>query len=64
MEEAGLQHKMSKKIAQLTKVIYQLNTRNDDLVSDLAQLGEHHENEIHYVCANLESFYFYGRKNK
>jgi hypothetical protein len=28
-------YKLSKKIAQLTKVIYSLNTRNDDLELDL-----------------------------
>jgi hypothetical protein len=30
--------KISKKIAQLTKVIYTLNTRNDDLETDLENL--------------------------
>jgi len=31
--------KISKKIAQLTKVIYSLNTKNDDLEFDLEQVG-------------------------
>ena len=31
-------YKLSKKIAQLTKVIYSLNTRNDDLESELGTM--------------------------
>lgn len=33
-----LKHHMSKKIAQLTRVIYHLNTRNDDHSAELAAL--------------------------
>jgi hypothetical protein len=31
-------YKLSKKIAQLTKVIYSLNTKNDDLEMDLVSI--------------------------
>jgi hypothetical protein len=34
-----LHHKMSKKIAQLTKVIYHLNTRNEVLLSFILSLS-------------------------
>ena len=37
-EYPDLHHKMSKKIAQLTKVIYHLNTRNDDHEAEIAAL--------------------------
>jgi len=39
-------HKMSKKIAQLTKVVYHLNTRNEDNESVIKVLSTRHENEI------------------
>jgi len=42
-------HKMSKKIAQLTKVIYQLNTKNDDHTFQIQQLSNTYENEIEEV---------------
>ncbi len=35
--------KISKKIAQLTKVIYSLNTRNDDLELELSQVKESYQ---------------------
>lgn len=38
--------KMSKKIAQLTKVIYALNTKNDEHEAVVQQLKEQHEEEI------------------
>lgn len=38
--------KMSKKIAQLTKVIYALNTKNDEHEAVIQQLKEQHEDEI------------------
>ena len=40
-----LHQKMSKKIAQLTKVIYHLNTRNEDHQSELDAIGFSHESE-------------------
>ena len=36
-------YKLSKKIAQLTKVIYSLNTRNDDLESELGTMRSGHK---------------------
>eukprot|EP00003_Mantamonas_plastica_P025012 TRINITY_DN4806_c0_g1_i5.p1 TRINITY_DN4806_c0_g1~~TRINITY_DN4806_c0_g1_i5.p1 ORF type:complete len:128 (+),score=15.96 TRINITY_DN4806_c0_g1_i5:3-386(+) len=38
--------KMSKKIAQLTKVIYQLNTKNEDHEVELKGLADAYEHEI------------------
>merc|ERR1712183_749577 len=43
--------KMSKKIAQLTKVIYALNTKNDEHESVIAILKESHEEEIQKLLA-------------
>ena len=42
-------HKMSKKIAQLTKVIYHLNTKNDDHEFQLNSLADAYESEIEDV---------------
>ena len=44
-----LHHKMSKKIAQLTKVIYHLNTRNEDHQSEVDSLNNFHQNEIQQI---------------
>lgn len=41
--------KMSKKIAQLTKVIYHLNTKNDDHDLEIAKLNERHQGEIQQI---------------
>ena len=41
-----LHHKMSKKIAQLTKVIYHLNTRNEDHQSELDAITYNHQSEV------------------
>ena len=46
MAAAELQHKMSKKIAQLTKVIYHLNTKNDDHDFEMKALTQQYEGEI------------------
>ena len=46
-------HKMSKKIAQLTKVIYNLNTKNDDHEFQLKSLADTYENEIEEVCITV-----------
>ncbi|XP_030054419.1 protein FAM184A [Microcaecilia unicolor] len=43
--------KMSKKIAQLTKVIYALNTRNDEHESGILALKDAHEEEIQQIIA-------------
>ncbi|KAJ7398550.1 hypothetical protein BTVI_124127 [Pitangus sulphuratus] len=43
--------KMCKKIAQLTKVIYALNTRNDEHEASIEALREAHEEEIQHILA-------------
>ncbi|KAM6267209.1 protein FAM184B isoform 2-T2 [Spheniscus humboldti] len=43
--------KMCKKIAQLTKVIYALNTKNDEHEASIQALGEAHEEEIQHILA-------------
>ncbi|XP_027655675.2 protein FAM184B isoform X2 [Falco cherrug] len=43
--------KMCKKIAQLTKVIYALNTKNDEHEASIQALREAHEEEIQHVLA-------------
>ncbi|KAM5326011.1 protein FAM184A isoform 6-T6 [Glossophaga mutica] len=43
--------KMSKKIAQLTKVIYALNTKNDEHESAIRALKDTHEEEIQQILA-------------
>ena len=42
-------YKLSKKIAQLTKVIYSLNTKNDDLELDLEVLRSGYEEKLQKV---------------
>ena len=44
-----LHHKMSKKIAQLTKVIYHLNTRNEDYEVEMKNLASKHESEMQEI---------------
>ncbi|XP_077587322.1 protein FAM184A isoform X6 [Stigmatopora nigra] len=41
--------KMSKKIAQLTKVIYALNTKNDEHEEEIDSLKETHEDEVQHI---------------
>ncbi|KAG7266394.1 hypothetical protein CRUP_004906, partial [Coryphaenoides rupestris] len=43
--------KMSKKIAQLTKVIYALNTKNDEHEAAIATLKEVHEEEVQQILS-------------
>jgi hypothetical protein len=45
----ALQLRMSKKIAQLTKVIYHLNTKSEDHDLDLQEMAEHYEAEIESI---------------
>jgi len=47
--------KMSKKIAQLTKVVYALNTRNDEHENVISLLKEKHEEEIQKLLATSAS---------
>ncbi|XP_064602582.1 protein FAM184A-like [Liolophura sinensis] len=46
--------KMSKKIAQLTKVIYALNTKNDEHEAVVAALKEHHEEQMQQLLAETK----------
>ncbi|XP_059154210.1 protein FAM184A-like [Physella acuta] len=46
--------KMSKKIAQLTKVIYALNTKNDENDTVLQSLKDQHEEEIQRILADTQ----------
>ena len=41
--------KMCKKIAQLTKVIYHLNTQNEDYAFEIEESNRKHENEIQQI---------------
>eukprot|EP00762_Andalucia_godoyi_P001944 ANDGO_06119.mRNA.1 Hypothetical protein TTHERM_01321540 len=50
-----LHHKMCKKIAQLTKVIYQLNTRNDDHEFELDHLTNSYESEIEDILRDASN---------
>ncbi|KAM6428941.1 protein FAM184B [Rhynochetos jubatus] len=43
--------KMCKKIAQLTKVIYALNTKNDEQEASIQSLREAHEEKIQHILA-------------
>ena len=44
-----MHHKMSKKIAQLTKVIYHLNTINENNATEVEALKSVHDNEIQQI---------------
>ncbi|XP_025914455.1 protein FAM184A-like, partial [Apteryx rowi] len=46
-----LHFKMSKKIAQLTKVVYALNTKNDEHEAAIQALKDAHEEEIQQILA-------------
>ncbi|KAM6126665.1 LOW QUALITY PROTEIN: protein FAM184A [Pterocles gutturalis] len=48
---SDLHFKMSKKIAQLTKVIYALNTKNDEHEAAIQALKDAHEEEIQQILA-------------
>ena len=48
-----LHHKMSKKIAQLTKVIYHLNTKNEDNQSMVESLKMQHQFEIEQLVVDV-----------
>jgi hypothetical protein len=48
-------HKMSKKIAQLTKVIYHLNTKNEDFQIDKENLIQSHQSEIQQILRDFNT---------
>jgi len=45
-----LHHRMSKKIAQLTQVIYILHTKNDEHAYEKKSLNRFYQNEVKQVC--------------
>ena len=47
-------YKLSKKIAQLTKVIYSLNTKNDDLEVDLEAVRNTYEDKLQICQEQLQ----------
>ncbi|XP_036620650.1 protein FAM184B [Trichosurus vulpecula] len=47
--------KMCKKIAQLTKVIYALNTRNDEYEASVEALREAHQDELQNIIAETKA---------
>ncbi|UPR00241.1 FAM184 domain-containing protein [Chloropicon primus] len=51
----GIQHRMGKKIAQLTKVIYHLNNKNEDHEYDLQDVENQYENEIQTILQDTAS---------
>jgi uncharacterized protein Yka (UPF0111/DUF47 family) len=58
MAEAALpdlHHKMSKKVAQLTKVIYHLNAKNEEHDLELNQLADQYENEIDTIMKDASA---------
>lgn len=44
-----LHHKMCKKVAQLTKVIFYLNTKNDEYESNLKSVVNAYESELDFT---------------
>lgn len=50
-----MHHKMSKKIAQLTKVIYHLNTKNEDHTSEMDELKANHAKEIQSIVTDTQA---------
>ena len=51
----GIQHRMGKKIAQLTKVIYHLNNKNEDHEFDLQDVENQYECEIQNILQDTAS---------
>eukprot|EP00927_Polykrikos_kofoidii_P017576 TRINITY_DN18020_c0_g1_i2.p1 TRINITY_DN18020_c0_g1~~TRINITY_DN18020_c0_g1_i2.p1 ORF type:complete len:1107 (-),score=322.83 TRINITY_DN18020_c0_g1_i2:160-3327(-) len=49
MDRDEIHHKMSKKVAQLTKVIFHLNTRNDEADLHLASVTDAYEKEVEQI---------------
>mmetsp|Transcript_8521 Transcript_8521/g.21404 ORF Transcript_8521/g.21404 Transcript_8521/m.21404 type:complete len:1044 (+) Transcript_8521:127-3258(+) len=55
MDRDEVHHKMSKKIAQLTKVIFHLNTRNDEADLHLAAVTEAYEQEVEKILQDADA---------
>jgi len=47
-------YKLSKKIAQLTKVIYSLNTKNDDLELEMEKQRQDYEEKTQYCTEKYD----------
>ena len=56
-------YKLSKKIAQLTKVIYSLNTRNDDLEVDLEAVRHSCEEKLQILTSETKAPVINGGNN-
>ena len=54
-----LHRKMSKKIAQLTRVIYQLHVNIDDNELELQETADKYEAEINQVCFNITYIFIF-----
>ena len=52
-------YKLSKKIAQLTKVIYSLNTKNDDMEFDMENMRHGYEDKLEKVSLMPRQPYSY-----
>eukprot|EP01041_Mallomonas_annulata_P004098 gene4098-8148_t len=50
-----IHHKMSKKIAQLTKVIYMLNTKNEDHQAEVDAITANHQSEVQEILRDAAS---------
>eukprot|EP00439_Symbiodinium_sp_Y106_P064541 s2804_g10.t1 len=55
MDRDEIHHKMSKKVAQLTKVIFHLNTRNDEADQHLAAVSQAYETEVEQILRDANS---------
>jgi Skp family chaperone for outer membrane proteins len=55
---ADIHFKLCKKVAQLTKVVYHLNVRNEDHDAELAAARRRHEGEIKRLAADAEAKVF------
>jgi chromosome segregation ATPase len=55
MDRDEIHHKMSKKVAQLTKVIFHLNTRNDEADQHLSAVTQAYEQEVEFILKDANS---------
>eukprot|EP00434_Breviolum_minutum_P007806 symbB.v1.2.006891.t1/scaffold413.1/size265838/15 len=55
MDRDEIHHKMSKKVAQLTKVIFHLNTRNDEAEHHLAAVCQAYESEVDQILKDANA---------
>ncbi|CAJ1431095.1 unnamed protein product [Effrenium voratum] len=55
MDKDEIHHKMSKKVAQLTKVIFHLNTRNDEADQHLVAVTQAYETEVQQILKDANA---------